>query len=215
MDELFASLFLNMPAKIVKIEDNFCEVSPMYIQQFIDEDGEWNYETLPPITDVPLLVMQSGDYFVNTAHKVGDFVTLLFTNKDFYDYYQSNGDEPFIGTFSANNDINNAVALPFSLNKQALPPLHDDCWSVEKRDGSVRLLVGKSGEIQTKASAFRVGAENASQATAKATETKQALDAIINWINTTLIPPLAGLGIVLPPITQNTNVASTKLFTNG
>lgn len=216
IDAKMASFFITMPGKILSIDSkNFCEVQPMYIQRFLDEDSEWNYEELPPITNVPLLVLGTSEVFVNLPSKKDDKVTLVFTNKDFYDYYQSDGNDPFIATFNADNNINNCYAIPMSLNKEDAPTLQRDCFSVEMRDGSTKLLVGKNGEIQTKASAMRVGAVDASQAAAKAQETKNALDAIINHINTSIIPPLAGLGIVIPPLVTSTNVASTKLFTNG
>jgi hypothetical protein len=208
-------MFISLPAKILKIsDDNFIEVQPMYIQQFIDEDGEWNYENLPPLTDVPLLTQESGDFFINNPSKVGDRVTIVFTNKDLYDYYQSAGDNPYIATITANNDINNCYALPFCLNKENHPTFRRDCVSIEKKDNSFTFLVGKNNEIQSKTNALRIGTEDASNPVARGNNTKSCLDDIVNHLNNVVAPACLPLGIVIPPLVTNTSIQTNKIFTN-
>lgn len=207
------SFFVSLPAKIIAIDNkNFCEVQPLYIQRFINEEGQWAYENLPKISDVPLLALQSKDYFINIPIDVNDPVTLIFTNKDLYDYYQSEGTKGYISTISANNDLNNCYALPFNLNKPNAPAFNKDCISIEKKDGSTKLLVGKDNEVKMKASAVRMGTESGNVALAKANDTKDKLDGIVNFINTSIIPPLAGLGIVILPLVQVNTVSSNTAF---
>jgi hypothetical protein len=211
------SIYISLPGIIKKIDNNFCDVQPLYNQQYVNEQGEINSETLPIISNVPLLVMGTQEYFINVPSKVGDIVTLMFTNKDLFSYYQSDGTKAFNPTLLG-SDLNNCYALPFFLHKENNVPHHNDTFSVEKRDGSFQIYMGKDNQLQVKADSVKLGSLTADKALALAQDVKDKLDGLMNNLNThvhTCSAPASPSSPSVTPLVQTNTVASTKVFSNG
>jgi hypothetical protein len=216
LDYTLSSIYLSLPGKILKIDDkNFCEIQLLYGIPFVEKTGNIDFQLAPVIENVPLLYIGNKEYFINIPSKKGDLVTVFFTNKDLYEYYQSDGEDAYAPNLINANDLNNCFALPITLNKGASPTFINDTFSIEKRNGNVKLYVGKDDEVQVKADKVRLGELNASEPLALANLVKQMLDGITTAFNShTHIATSLGSPTTPPatPITQSNQVKSNKVY---
>ena len=134
LDYSLSSIYLSLPGKILKIDEkNFCEIQLLYGMPFVDEVGNIDYQLAPIIENIPLLYIGNKEYFINIPSKKDDLVTVFFTNKDLYEYFQSNGEEAYAPNIINANDLNNCFALPITLNKETAPTFTNETFSIEKR----------------------------------------------------------------------------------
>ena len=109
--EQFISTFLSksyvvLPCKIVSLDGLYANVKPCVHE--IDKE-------FPVIPSVPILTLGNSDIKIKFNSKVGDIVTVLFSQMDLSKFLidgsdiSVDNDEPF--------NLTNAIALPFNIHK--------------------------------------------------------------------------------------------------
>jgi len=80
IDSRLIDLHTAMPAKVERYyaDRQLVDVQPQIKRELVSENGARVGESLPLITDVPVLFPRAGGYFISFPIQKGDFVQLLF-----------------------------------------------------------------------------------------------------------------------------------------
>jgi len=114
IESYIEEIHTSMPARVVSFdpEDQRVEVQPLVERLVETEDGGEICETLPPITDVPVVFPRTKNFVVSFPIEEGDIVLLMFTERSI-DKWLSTADGAITNPNDfLRHDLSNAVAIP-------------------------------------------------------------------------------------------------------
>jgi Phage protein Gp138 N-terminal domain len=164
-------------ALIAKIESyeaekQLVDVAPVLRRNIQTGDGDWVYESLPVLCDVPVLFPRGSDFFISFPIQPGDFVQLIFNESGTEEWLSSKA--PSI-VCNQRFSLEGAVAIPgvYPLNK-TLSGAH-----------AKNLVLGKDKGIQIHIDGqkIRLGSAEADEALAIARNVKTELERIKSAFN--------------------------------
>lgn len=156
MDELNVCLICRIES-VNKIQGS-CSVQPLHQPL---KDGE--RITLPPMVNIPIFHLGSGDFIVRVPLKPGDIIPCIIADYDIENLILT-------GQLRTPNvddihNINDAIALPVVLNpfNNSLPSNDIDDLTIQKRNGLSKIVIkAASDEIVIESPVIRLG-EGATQ----------------------------------------------------
>ncbi len=227
IDESLNSFILNallsintvMPGKVVKYENGFCSVQPIFKSVFQGFDGKEVIKDKDIIENVPVLHSRGGGFIVDIPLKPDDLVILLFSQRSIDNYLETDGKSTLDPQDSRLFDLSDCYALPVGITKRNKPNAYSSSDLVIKtEDGAGEFHMTLSGDMNVKAGTVRLGSLTADKALALATDVKNKLDGIATNLNAhthTTISIGTPTSNNLTPLIQDNTVASTKVFANG
>ena len=212
-----------LPAKVEKYDaaEQKIDAKPLLKRAVITEDGEEVSESLPVITDVPVVFPRGGGFFISLPIAQGDHVLLVFNERSI-DKFVAGGGEEVDPVDVRMHDLSDPVAIP------GFYPFSNALGDADSED----LVIAKEGgvRIHVKQDEIHLGEKDAAEFVALADKTDQRIsdletavsDIVNNHANAhthivtlPLIPAGAapsapGLPPAVPP-TPGSSVAATKV----
>lgn len=208
-----------MPGKVIKYENGFCSVQPIFKSVYQDFESNEIVKDKDIIENVPVLHGRGGGFIIDIPLKPDDLVILLFSQRSIDNYLETDGKSTIDPKDSRIFDLSDCYALPVGITKKNKPSAYSSSDLVIKtEDGAGEFHMTLSGDVNVKAGTVRLGSLTADKALALATETQARLDSHQSTFNShTHICSVPDSPSVtpLPLMTGSNNVASTKVFTNG
>lgn len=151
-------------------------------------------EPIPPILEVPVLLIKGGDFVIRSPVKKGDTVLVVFSERAM-DYLLIDGN-PQDPRFKRRHALDDAIAIPGLLNQSEakLPSEHAEDMLVYHRQIGSKVVLRQSGDLLVQVGQhrlelradgpailhtpdLRLGGEGAAEAVPLGTTLKQWLDA--------------------------------------
>ena len=121
MENRLAELHVAMPGIVTKYNPatQTADVQPLLKRSVVLDDGEVESEELPVLSDVSILFMRGGGFFLSLPIVPGDAVELIFNERSIDKFVNSSGVLPIDPVDLRNHDLSDAVAIPvsFTLSK--------------------------------------------------------------------------------------------------
>lgn len=149
--EVLQSFALNMrvcmPAQVVSYnkDKQSVDVQPVFLRKYRDQTTA----KMPKIHSVPVVFQRANQAIIAMPLKVGDYVTLFFTDRSIDKFMTSGGVHDPEST--RNHDLSDAIAVPGLWPFGESEPLNnDDDIIIKNRNGEQRLEIRckKNGQIQ-------------------------------------------------------------------
>lgn len=173
------------PAIIEKINSTqSIDVKPSLVKNTLQRNGEYKKEIYPIITNVPVLVLATSDWFQSMPFKVGDPCILFFSKHSLDDYLSTDGKSVVDTEDDRFYDISDAMALiglPTPSNK--IDQISETDFVMGKRDGSSLIKITSDNKVKIKATEVNLGDLNASKPVAIAEKVDARLTALENFQN--------------------------------
>jgi hypothetical protein len=114
IEQATGDVFVALPGKVAKYDSarQVAEVKPLLKRAVLAQDGSEGLDTLPPISDVPVVFPRAGGYFLSLPVSVGDNVLLVFCDRSIDEFSQSPGGSDLDPVDFRTHDISDAVAIP-------------------------------------------------------------------------------------------------------
>jgi hypothetical protein len=218
-----AEVHTAIPGRIESYDATKClaNVKPLLKRRFnVDgADGEivQQDDEYPVITAVPVAFPRGGGFCIAWPLTEGDPCLLVFSERSLDAYLDSDGASVIDPDDARTHDVTDAVCIPGMTTKaNPIPNAPTAHIVIGKENGAAQLRVTAS-QVQAIGDSVRLGAANASQALALATETKSRLDQIQAAFDAHM-HPTAAVGPPSPPLTPIGAlgaIASGKVFANG
>ena len=113
-------------------------------------DGGIQSQTLPMLTDVPIMYLHAGPFTITYPVKKGDEVLLLFGDRCFDAWHQSGGIQEQVE--SRLHDLSNAFAIPGLFSKTTMIKNADpDNLHIRHNDGDCYIEITPSKDMTIKA----------------------------------------------------------------
>lgn len=188
-----------LPAKVVEFDagQNKVSVQPLIKVSFIDDDGENQEETLPQISDVPVLYPRAGGgkFAIVFPLEAGDFVTLVFAERSLDRWLSGDGAAVNPGDLRK-HQLSDAIAIPGGYPFGSGETVESDRVTIKFGSNSRmeiyedKILVDFNGTlIAVKDGLIELGEENAGEKVAIESKIQQELNKIateLTKINTAL-----------------------------
>jgi len=160
-------------------------IKPMVKRRVATSDGRELLESLPVISDVPIMFPRCGQFFVTLPLAAGDFVLLVFCERSIDNYAAGTpGLEADPDDFRM-HDLTDAVAFPgFFPTGSALPGASTERLVVGHTSGA-QLTVAADGTITVNSASglVHLGADSGADFIARADKVNARLDFIETWAN--------------------------------
>ncbi len=114
IEQATGDVFVALPGKVTKYDSarQVAEVKPLLKRAVLAQDGSEGLDTLPPISDVPVVFPRPGGYILTLPVSVGDNVLLVFCDRSIDEFSQSPGGSDLDPVDFRAHDISDAVAIP-------------------------------------------------------------------------------------------------------
>lgn len=162
IDNRLYNLHTTMPAKVVSIDkaSGLLSVQPSFKRQFADSDEPEDYPVIPGVT---LGSMRAGNAIISMPVKVGDFVTLWFSERSMETWKESG--KTAVPPDTRAHHLSDAIAYPgnypISMNikndPEALQIKYGSTKISLKEDSTLDLECSKAKIHMTKAGKFSIG----------------------------------------------------------
>lgn len=167
LDARLVDVSVALPGKIEKYDaaKQKADVKPLIKKLTATAEGEELVESVPVLTDVPIVFPRSKDFFVSFPLAVGDHVLLVFNDRsiDTFVAAQSPGTEVETDDFRS-HDLSDAVAFAgFWPESGALKEADTANMVLGKDNGGVQVHITPGGTVEVK-----LGGGTASQSAAVA-----------------------------------------------
>lgn len=153
METRLGELHVAMPGKIESYDaaTQRAEVKPMLMRRFANVDGEEVVESLPVLSDVPVIFPRSGQYFISFPLEPGDYVMLVFNERNVDNFEASQlGSEVDPQDFRLHN-LADAVAFPgYYPLAGALKEADAANLVLGKDDGGIQIHMTPGGTVEVK-----------------------------------------------------------------
>lgn len=156
----FKALNAGQPGRVEKYDNGtqLATVKPLTRRPYADENGVIQYESLPPIPNVPVMMPGANGFRITLPVAVGDFVWLAHADRSMDEWQAGNGME-VSPAFLETHNLTDCVAF-LGLHPNSSP------WTGARTDA---LTFGKDGgaQVHVEASAIKLGSQSASEAVIK------------------------------------------------
>jgi hypothetical protein len=139
-----------LPGKVEKYDSakQKADIKPLLKRTVINEDGSEISESLPVITDVPILFPRAGGFFISFPIQVGDFVLLVFCERSIDSYCAGNGTDTDPVDLRM-HDLSDAVALPcFYPFKKSIKDSNGKDLVIGQDEGGSQIAVKNGGIVE-------------------------------------------------------------------
>jgi hypothetical protein len=152
MENRIAEIHVAMPGIVKKYNPatQTVDVLPLLKCSVVLDDGEVESEELPVLSDVPILFMRGGGFFLSLPIVPGDAVELIFNERSIDKFVNSSGVLPIDPVDLRKHDLSDAVAIPvsFTLSK-ALKETLGSSAIFGKEKGCQLRATGSTMEVTT------------------------------------------------------------------
>lgn len=139
-----------LPGKVEKYDEKTqkADVKPLLKRTVINDDGTELSESLPVISDVPVLFPRAGGFFISFPVQPGDFVLLVFCERSIDKFTAGTGGEVDPVDLRM-HDLSDAVALPaFYPFSRPIKDANPDDLVLGQDAGGAQLAIKDGGKVE-------------------------------------------------------------------
>ncbi len=139
-----------MPGRVEKYdaEKQKADVKPLLKRTVVNDDGTEETESLPVITDVPIMFPRAGGFFITFPVEKGDFVLLVFCERSIDIWTAGDGSE--VDPIDLRmHDLSDAVAFPcFYPFHKSLKDTTTEGLTFGKKDKGAQVTIKNGGVVE-------------------------------------------------------------------
>ncbi|GAG92619.1 unnamed protein product, partial [marine sediment metagenome] len=139
-----------MPGRVEKYDaaTQKANIKPLVQNTIIQDDGSEITESLPVITNVPIVFPRAGGFFISFPVPVGTFVVLCFCERSIDTYLSGNGGETDPIDLR-DHDLSDAIAfIGFAPFSKAIKDIDNENLVIGKDDGGMQIKVKADDTVE-------------------------------------------------------------------
>lgn len=151
MDLASNDLFVARPGMVVKYDSNSqkADIKPLIKKPYIKKDGTKDVDSLPVLTDVPIIFPRAGGFYITLPLQPGDDVGLIFMDNSIDLYMNSFGTVDIDPIDLRSHDLSDAIAIPGMYPfLRSLSGISNTDLEIGHEVSKFKILITPTGEVE-------------------------------------------------------------------